>query len=296
MFPVQFDGSGKPIQPLLIKRKHPNNKPATWYSKYDKTKKGPLTAKQIEEFFEHGYLVVDNLYSKKDIEKALKSVEEMVDNLAKKCFKSGKIKDLYANLPMDERLYKIKDEFPDAIIHFIKAGVMPMSFCNLHQNEKLLSMWEQLGFGPNIAAHCAWNLRVKVPQLPEAEVPWHQDNSYWEPRVWNWDYPIVTAWIPLVDATKDNGCLQFVKGSHKSGKVAPHTVPFHDTWYTDLSAQNISKELLNGEKMEKFTETVPCKTGGAILFGPHVVHRSITNNSKGVRWSCDFRFHTVPQK
>ena len=70
---------------------------------------------------------------------------------------------------MDERLYQIKKDFPDAILHFIKAGIMPMSFVRIHEKKKLLDIWEQLGFGPNIAAHCAWNLRVKLPQLPEAE-------------------------------------------------------------------------------------------------------------------------------
>jgi hypothetical protein len=32
-----------------------------------------------------------------------------------------------------------------------------------------------------------------------------------------------TAWIPLIDATVENGCMQVKKGAHLTGKVARHT-------------------------------------------------------------------------
>jgi len=40
----------------------------------------------------------------------------------------------------------------------------------------------------------------------------------------------VTAWIPLLDATQHNGCLQVVRGGHRSGRTAKHTCCAGGTW------------------------------------------------------------------
>ena len=42
-------------------------------------------------------------------------------------------------------------------------------------------------------------------------ISWHQDASYWslEPL------EIMTAWIALTPATRENGCMRFAPGSHK---------------------------------------------------------------------------------
>jgi hypothetical protein len=45
-----------------------------------------------------------------------------------------------------------------------------------------------------------------------AETPWHQDQAYWDP---NYDYESLSVWIPLQEATVENGCMWFVPGSHR---------------------------------------------------------------------------------
>lgn len=45
-----------------------------------------------------------------------------------------------------------------------------------------------------------------------APTPWHQDEAYWNP---NAQYNSLSVWMPLQEATLENGCLQFVPGSHK---------------------------------------------------------------------------------
>jgi ectoine hydroxylase-related dioxygenase (phytanoyl-CoA dioxygenase family) len=51
-----------------------------------------------------------------------------------------------------------------------------------------------------------------------AETPWHQDEAYWDPSL---EYCSVSIWMPLQEATIENGCLWFVPGSHK-GEIYPH--------------------------------------------------------------------------
>jgi ectoine hydroxylase-related dioxygenase (phytanoyl-CoA dioxygenase family) len=51
-----------------------------------------------------------------------------------------------------------------------------------------------------------------------APTPWHQDEAYWDPgKV----YRSMSFWIPLQEATEENGCLWFVPGSHRLD-VATH--------------------------------------------------------------------------
>ena len=44
------------------------------------------------------------------------------------------------------------------------------------------------------------------------ETPWHQDEAYWDPA---FQYQNASVWMPLQEATVENGCLWFVPGSHE---------------------------------------------------------------------------------
>ena len=60
-----------------------------------------------------------------------------------------------------------------------KDDTLGPSFKKLWSNEKLLDAVEQI-VGPNVAGHPVWNLRIKLPRNAPEEVPWHQDNGYFE--------------------------------------------------------------------------------------------------------------------
>jgi len=51
-----------------------------------------------------------------------------------------------------------------------------------------------------------------------AETPWHQDEAYWDPAL---DYTSLSIWVPLQEATIENGCMWFVPGSQDLD-VLPH--------------------------------------------------------------------------
>ncbi len=62
------------------------------------------------------------------------------------------------------------------------------------------------------------------PAQRGAEVPWHQDAATWGVPVGAWTYasapPIFDYWMALDAAGRDNGCLEVLPGSHRSGGVA----------------------------------------------------------------------------
>jgi ectoine hydroxylase-related dioxygenase (phytanoyl-CoA dioxygenase family) len=78
-----------------------------------------------------------------------------------------------------------------------------------HYLESLHQVSAQL-FGPEARAHLAH--AIFKPARTGAATPWHQDEAYWDPA---WQYCNASIWMPLQEATLENGCLWFVPGSHE---------------------------------------------------------------------------------
>jgi len=264
---------------------------ARWYEEFDWNAEGPLTSSQMQQFREDGFLVVEDFFTMDIISDLRKDVSRRLDDLATKLYNSGIISSKFEDLDYTERLVAITEEYEDAAVVFTMQGWLPESFRRLHEHPKLLELCQQLGMGDSIAAHPAWNLRSKIPRHKETEVPFHQDNSYWHPTTW--DRLIVSVWIPLVEATVENGALEFVRTGHKSGRTGRHTCCFSNTWYTEISERDIKGLLPEGSDLEELKTVLPMKPGSLVFFPGTIPHRSLPNLSKGVRWSIDLRFHGV---
>ncbi|NNL66278.1 MAG: mitomycin antibiotic biosynthesis protein, partial [Myxococcales bacterium] len=153
------------------------------------------------------------------------------------------------------------------------------------RNERLLDAVEAL-IGPEVLLNPVHHLRAKLPQrlvpaLVETyyNVPWHQDSGVlWEEAD---PVPIVGVWIPLVDATAENGCMQVMPGAFRGGH-RPHQAEGGTT-------------LLPEVIPDVAPETLECPRGGAILQDKFTPHRSTPNRSDGVRWSLDVRFQPAGQ-
>ena len=97
----------------------------------------------------------------------------------------------------------------------------------------------------------------------------------------------LTAWIPLVDATLENGCMQLIHGGHRAGKCVAHNGCSGNTWYIETDTSKIP-ELNVDVNRDIVTCEVPF---GSVLFLQNLIpHRSVTNRSNGVRWSLDLRW------
>ena len=100
-------------------------------------------------------------------------------------------------------------------------------------------------------------------------VAWHQDYSYWTRTK-----PVahITCWCALDEATSENGCLQYIPGSHKWGLLPKPVI---------AGELHGIKEFLNDEQKQSFDrpEMVPVKAGEAIFHHSLALHGSGANKS-----------------
>lgn len=87
-------------------------------------------------------------------------------------------------------------------------------------------------------------LLAKSPGRPDAVFHWHQDQAYW---IDTDDRRTATCWLAVDDSTVENGCMQFLPGSHKE-PVRAHR-PLHGdrsashTLVTDLQPDDVMKPV-----------------------------------------------------
>ena len=101
-----------------------------------------------------------------------------------------------------------------------------------------------------------------------APTPWHQDEAYWDPTK---VYRSMSFWIPLQEATVENGCLWFVPGSHRLD-VAPHHSIGGDSRIHGL-------ELKEGAIDVSDAVACPLLPGGATLHTNRTLHYAGPNRT-----------------
>ena len=104
---------------------------------------------------------------------------------------------------------------------------------------------------------------------------WHQDYGYWYSN--SCLFPLMASCLIAVDtATKENGCLQVLKGSHLMGRI--DHIKAGDQTGADIDRVN---EAL------KYLDLIYCemKPGTALFFHSNLLHRSNANSSPNPRWS-----------
>jgi hypothetical protein len=252
-------------------------------------KPGQLSEEKLKQFFKDGYLVIESFFTPEELDPAKEAVKQLVEDLADKLYKAGKIKSMYSEYGLNDRLIMLENDFPGANIILHKLGRLPQALRNVWSNERALNLAEQILGTPDIAGHPVWNLRTKTPNNEATTVPWHQDVAYLDQG----SYKIfqLTAWIPLLDATPENGCMQVIKSGHKTGKVADHQCCHGGTWYVMMVEDDIKKKLECD--VERDTVTCPIPYGGMLILNNMTPHRSLNNMSNMVRWSLDFRWQAA---
>ena len=124
---------------------------------------------------------------------------------------------------------------------------------------------------------------IMKPPHSEAETPWHQDEAYWEPEL---AYEALSIWIPLQEATLENGCMHFIPGSQQSG-VLPHHSIGHDPRIVGLEVDSVDRSQ---------AVACPIPAGGATVHHCRTLHYTGPNRSDGPRRAYILGFGVPTQR
>ena len=205
-----------------------------------------LTESQINEYKQNGFVIPDFVMP----ENILLKIEER-----------------------HNKLLKTHPEFKNYCPAVLSYDEGFLDFC---KNEIILNFVEQL-IGPNFAL---WNSSFFAkPAINGHATPWHQDGQYWPIR----PLATCTVWLAIDDATIENGCLRFIKGSHIDQKLKAHNI-------NNDKNLTLNQELVKEEYDEKKAVNLILKRGQISLHDVYLVHGSEANNSPKARRAITMRF------
>ena len=152
------------------------------------------------------------------------------------------------------------------------------------RSERIIEGVEQILGGPS--AHYHSKLMQKEPKKGGAW-EWHQDYGYWYKNNGFLFPDMLSVLTALTPATKENGCLQMIRGSHKMGRVEH-----------GFSGEQIGADL---EKVEEALKIMPLdylemEPGDTAFFHCNTLHRSDANLSDKPRWSIITAYNLASNK
>ncbi len=245
-----------------------------------------LTTDELSLFHRQGFLLKTGLFTAQDLKPLQDALTEIIDQRARALHADGQLADIREEAPFDKRLASIfadnkeaGEEITREVMGKGGGGYNGPAMLQTIRHPALLSCIESL-IGPDIVGSSVYRIRPKLPGWGRGEVPWHQDAGY---TLAHCDrHLIVTCWVPLVDATLDNGCLHVIPTVHSSG-ILKHFTGGH-AGFLEVP----DEELPTVEPVP-----VPMKAGDALLLTNLTPHASFENRTDQVRWSIDLRYQSA---
>lgn len=223
-----------------------------------------ITEEQWQDYQQNGYLRLGKLLS----ESQLQLLQGRVDGIM-----LGTV--TYPNVQMQLDTGGKYEELPDPEARHLAKTLTYRKLQGLEADPDILAAIRNDVFrqicGWHYGKHASISIfRVMMMNKPAGKgtyLPWHQDAG----DVWKLDRdPLVTTWIALDPATKANGCVQVIPGTHRLGLLSKN-------------GSNISSEH---EKMycppEKI-EYLELEAGEVLLLHNWLLHRSDINQTQRAR-------------
>lgn len=135
------------------------------------------------------------------------------------------------------------------------------------------------------------NFQIKPPRSEQKKwnhgwntaAPWHQDCAYYQPS----PNVLLSAWIAVDDATKDNGAMRIIPGSHK--QLYPHVANPDYLPGSNFFEKSVDPKTIDISK----AVDIELQAGEFVLFSESVLHSSPENLSEHRRFGISPRI-TVP--
>jgi ectoine hydroxylase len=213
---------------------------------------GPLTNEMLQEYHRDGFVVVKKAFTAEEIDLLRRAAKE--------------------DRQLDQHSFGKGDG---------EGGTVRLSLWN-HPGDTLYGMFARCERIVNSAEQIlegeVYHYHSKMI-MKDAKVggawAWHQDYGYWYQN--GVLFPLlVSASIAVDPATRENGCLQVLSGSHHMGRV-DHT----------LTGDQAGADMERVHEAEKRLPLVYLEMdpGDVVFFHSNLLHRSDQNRSENPRWS-----------
>ena len=218
-----------------------------------------LSAEQIKHFNEKGYVANIKLLEEDQVAQLNEELVSIMDTTN----------------PNHDLLYEFhtnESEDPDRVVfHSLGHWRMTPGFHDILWNPAfVMAAYQLLG---NKAVRFWHDQLFCKPAKHGGVVAWHQDYSYWT-RTSPMQH--LTAWVGLDDSSQENGCLQYIPGSHQWGLLNKPSLTGEMKGLTEFLTDAQAKELENPLPVEM-------PKGHATFHHPLLVHGSYENNSERPR-------------
>jgi len=220
---------------------------------------GPISDQQLREYRDQGFVLAKGFFDRVEIELLHRAAKEDREldrhSFARADGEGGQVRLSLWNHPGDDiyGMFSRGRRMVDAMEQLLKDEVY-------HYHSKMMLKEPQVGG--------AWE--------------WHQDYGYWYQN--GCLLPDMASGLIAVDrATRENGCLQLLAGSHKMGRVE------HGRFGEQTGADPERVEAAKQRYEMVYFEAEP---GDVLFFHANVLHASAANTSPNPRWSLICCYNT----
>jgi phytanoyl-CoA hydroxylase len=251
-----------------------------------------LSASQISEYHENGYLAFTDVLSPEELQGAREGLSALIERLrisAKADFKRTKVQNTtgaYLKCPSSNFFLQLEsqtDPASDTPEEFELKVRKLMHYHDQHplidyiskRHPKIRGILDAI-LGAN--AILFQDMALVKPPFIGSEKPWHQDDAYFSVTPLD---SIMGIWIALDSAEVENGCMHVLPGKHRTPLKHYH---------------GIDCQILETELDASAATPVELPAGGAMFFHGLLPHETPPNRSPLRRRALQFHFRSADSK
>lgn len=209
---------------------------------------------ELEFFAVHGYLRVLQAFDEDQVQAAIAGLHSVIDQGSDEV-------DVQFEQRVGDRIDDLgRQERRDAVRRLMRFTTVEARLRALAGHARLQHVLRQvLG---NASLTLFQDMALLKPPGGGREKPWHQDLAFFELKLGT---PVVGVWISLDTATRENGCMHVVPGSHREG-------PRKHVWRRDFQICDI-------DVPRSRITAAPLPRGGCLLFDGLLMHGTPANTT-----------------
>ena len=236
-----------------------------------------LTPEEKQFYDENGFILKKAIASTEEIEKIREEIQNIHNRMAEEPTEG-------VGLSWEE----FDDpDLPPRLKQLMNSEVISPTLNKILRSDIMLNIIEQM-IGPDVSLYHSKLLPKDAKD--GTSIPWHQDYAYWNRDD---NRPLMVNCQLAIDATtQENGCIQFVPGSHKRG-LQEHQRR-QQTFGVFLSRSEDSDKSEPGHYHERADAVqVEMEPGDGVFFNALIIHGSAANTSDLPRRMNTFAYNVT---